>query len=501
MKRIHIITCLLCMTSILVISCKKVLELNPRETPSSGVYWQNENDALAGLLGGYSLLRDALTNENRYYVYGDVPCNTFLITYGSDYAIHQLRDGSFDGSYYGYLENLQDWTPFYKAIAQANLLIRKIPTIPTDAFKVQDRKNYFLGEAYYLRAFNYFFISKVWGDVPLVTDAVEDVSEAKNYGREAQQKVLAQAIADLEQAKKLLPVTTENTGDRGVRASLATALALEAHIYAWMGNYAKCEENTREIVNNPGKFNLTFITDSATYVKMTLGHSTESIFEININYNQNEGSKKGIGERTLYDPFLATRKPVNTDDVPWLVNMETIDKIYDRFSDDTTDLRFKVWYYALDGRWPMLRKYSSVIYKDGDIKRDPWFSNNILISRLSDIILLRAEALSKLGDEPGARLLVDKIRQRAGVTPTDPSLTGDDLFTFIVYERVRELYAEGQTYWDLCRTKKLGDFNDKLSGSFTPGNANYGRTYWPINRDIFKDNPLMKQTPYWNGRL
>ncbi|WP_143309944.1 RagB/SusD family nutrient uptake outer membrane protein [Chitinophaga vietnamensis] len=501
MKRIHIIACLLCVISLMGLSCKKVLELNPRETPSSGVYWQNENDAFAGLLGGYSLLRDALTDQNRYYVYGDVPCNTFLITYGSDYAIHQLRDGSFDGVYYGYLDNLQDWTIFYKAIAQANLLIKKIPTIPVSAFKVPERKNYFLGEAYYLRAFNYFFISKVWGDVPLVTDAVEDVADAKNYGREAQQKVLTQAIADLEQAKQLLPVNTESTDDRGIRASLATALALEAHIYAWMGNYAKCEENTRDIVNNPGKFNLALITDSAQYVKMSIGHSTESIFEININYDQNEGSKQGIGERTLYDPFLATRKPANTDDVPWLVNLETINKIYDRSKSDTTDLRYKIWYYSLDGKWPMLRKYANVFYKDGDVKRDPWFSNNILIYRLSDIILLRAEALYKLGDEAGARGLVDKIRQRAGVAPTSPSLTGDKLFTFIVNERVRELFAEGQTYWDLCRTQKLDKFNSVFEGAFTIGHANYGRTYWPINRNIFKDNPLMKQTPYWNGRL
>ncbi len=179
MKRLKYILPALLTSCLLFTGCKKLLDLEPKSGPTSNNFWKNDKDALAGLLGGYSLLRDALTDENRFYVYGDVPGNTFRITYSSDYAIHQIRDGSLDGTYYGYLENLQNWTKFYKVIAQANLLATKIPTIPEGAFRSKDQKNYYLGEALYIRAFTYFFISRVWGDVPLTLEAVEDLAEAK----------------------------------------------------------------------------------------------------------------------------------------------------------------------------------------------------------------------------------------------------------------------------------------------------------------------------------
>lgn len=479
-------------------SCKKVLELESKNVPSSGKFWKTDKDALAGLLGGYSLLRDALTDENRYYVYGDVPANTYEITYTSDYSIHQLRDGSFDGSYYGYLENLQDWTKFYKAIAQANLLIKKIPDIPENTFK-SGFKSYYLGESYFLRAFNYFYISRVWGDVPLVLDAVEDVAEAKNYGREKQEIVLKQALDDLDKAVAMLPQTPVTTNERGIRATKASALALKAHIYAWMKNYVKCEEVTRDLVGNPASFGLTFITDSAAYSKMAIGKSTEAIFEININYEQSESSKNGVGQKTLWAPFLVTREPNNKDGVPWRVHPSTKNNLFW----EENDLREKLWmYYDSQLDMTMLKKYANVIYRDADRQQDPYFSNNILIFRLSDIILLRAEALYKIDREGDARTLLNMTRNRAGIGDLDPALVGVDFFYEVIWERGRELYGEGQFYWDLLRTDiAIEYFNGIFKDAMHPGSTSYGRNYWPIPRTLFKDNTLMKQTSYWNGRL
>jgi starch-binding outer membrane protein, SusD/RagB family len=480
-------------------SCKKILELENKNVPSSNKFWKTDRDALAGLMGGYSLLRDALADDNRYYVYGDVPANAFEITYNSDYAIHQLRDGSFDGVYYGYIEHLQDWTKFYKAIAQTNLLIEKIPGIPDAAFD-KDVKNQYLGESYFLRAYNYFFISRVWGDVPLVLEAVEDVSEAKNYGREKQELVLKQALEDLEKAVAMLPKAPVTSTDRGLRATKASALALQAHIYAWMKDYVKCEEATRDLVANPGSYGLSFITDSISYAKMSIGKSTEAIFEINISYDQNEATWRGIGEKTLWSPYLATR--VIEDDkerVPWRVHPGTMNNLFWEAGDKRSGHWF---YYDSKADAYMLTKYSNVIYKDGDIRKDPRYSNNIIIFRLSDIILLRAEALYKTGQEGQARTLLNMTRNRAGIGDLDPVLTGVDFFYELIWERGRELYAEGHFYWDLLRTDiAMENFNQVFKEATHPGSDSYGRNYWPIPRKLFKDNLLMKQTPYWNGRL
>ena len=498
---------LLCCLLLSSTACKKVLELESKETPSSNKFWMNERDALAGLMGGYSLLREALTDNNRYYVYGDVPANTFRITYNSDYAIHQLRDGSLDGSYYGGLEDLQDWSLFYKAIAQTNLLITKIPGIPEGSFKA-GYKGYYLGESLFLRSFIYFYISRVWGDVPLVLEAVEDVTEAKNYGREKQAIVLKQCLDDLDKAIPILPEQPINANDRGVRATRASALALKAHIYAWLKDYVKCEEATRDIVANPGKFGLTFITDSVQYQKMSIGRSTEAIFEISMSYDQNEGQDMetpggwtwGLGYKTLFAPYVSFRKAQKADDVPWLVLGETLDRLY---VDDDYDLRTDLWFYQDpdDGELLMLKKYSNVIYKDGDVQKDAWFANNILIFRLSDIMLLRAEALYKMSREGDARPLLNQIRHRAELKDVDPATTGEEFFDVLSRERHRELFAEGQTFWDALRLGTIKLLNPVFDGSVTPGNPKFGMNYWPIPRKLFKDNLLMKQTPYWNGRI
>lgn len=501
MKRIkYILPALMAACMLLTVSsCKKILELESENVPSSNKFWKTEKDALAGLLGGYSLLRDALTDENRYYVYGDVPANTFEITYTSDYSIHQIRDGSFDGVYYGYLENLQDWTKFYKSIAQANLLIEKITDIPEAAFQ-RDYKNYYLGESYFLRAYNYFFISRVWGDVPLVLEAVEDVFQAKNYAREKQDVVLKQALDDLAKAVEMLPQTPLSTNDRGIRATKASAIALQAHIYAWMKNYPKCEEVTADLVNNPGSYGLTFITDSASYSRMSIGKSTEAIFEININYAQNEAATRGIGEKTLWSPYLATRTiDDNKERVPWRVHPGTRSNLFWEAGDKRADHWF---FYDDRAKAYMLTKYANVIYRDGDEKRDPYYSNNIIIFRLSDVILLRAEALYENGKEPDARLLLNMTRSRAGIGDLDPALTGVDFFYELIWERGRELFAEGQFYWDLLRTDIATEyFNPVFKDAMHAGSTTYGRNFWPIPRKLFKDNLLMKQTAYWNGRL
>ncbi len=122
---------------------------------------------------------------------------------------------------------------------------------------------------------------------------------------------------------KLLPKTPISSADRGVRATQASAIALRAHIYAWQRDFAKCAQVSEDLVNNPANYGLTFITDSSQYARMSIGKSTEAIFEINISEEQNEGSGpdiygdfKGISSRTLYAPYLATREPQREDDVP-----------------------------------------------------------------------------------------------------------------------------------------------------------------------------------------
>ncbi len=180
------------------------------------------------------------------------------------------------------------------------------------------------------------------------------------------------------------------------------------------------------------------------------------------------------------------------------MNTETYGGVYT----EDGDLRKDIWFYE-DPLLPMimLKKYANITYKDGDVRRDPRGSNNLLVFRLSDIMLLRAEALFNLNDESGARNLVNKVRNRARLESLDNAVTGDELYDYTVMERQRETFAEGHAFWDLLRTGYIDYYNSVFTGSVTPGHAKFGMNYWPIPRIVFKDNLAMKQTPYWNGRL
>jgi hypothetical protein len=74
------------------------------------------------------------------------------------------------------------------------------------------------------------------------------------------------------------------------------------------------------------------------------------------------------------------------------------------------------------------------------------------------------------------------------------------LGTTILEERLRELYFEGQSYYDMVRTKTLPTYNERFKDQFMNGTPE-GGWLWPIDPGMFKDDFTLTQTPYWQGRL
>lgn len=147
-------------------SCKKFLEVKPLDTLSGKDFWKTRGDAQKAINGAYAKLLQKFTNGVVYNV-GDFRAgnwNWFDKNGFRNLAANRLLQATGDG-----IEDIPDWGLFYQAIATANLCIDRIPGIEDPAFSSKEKKA-LVAEARFLRAFIYFYMSRLYGDVPLQTD-------------------------------------------------------------------------------------------------------------------------------------------------------------------------------------------------------------------------------------------------------------------------------------------------------------------------------------------
>ncbi|WP_142686720.1 RagB/SusD family nutrient uptake outer membrane protein [Chitinophaga polysaccharea] len=467
----------------LVSSCSKILDLEPHNSTFTNAYFSTETDAKTSLAGAYAILRNILIRDNSWHKYGDIVSGELSIDGGRDNGNFNISNGEFVGLNVG--SGNWNWQQYYQLLQQVNLIINKVPGIDDSKFTNINNKRHVIGEAYFLRAFTYFYMSRIWGDVPLKLEPDLDVSSAKNIPRSPADSVWKQCLADLEIAKQNLDFGYEDESERAVRANKGAVFALQAHILAWKGDYAGCEAAANEVITKGGYA----LLDSTNYMKVFIGKTQEGIFEININDGQSEGlslATNGGAGVTLMMPFIDGKSYIE-----WPVN-ENYLSIYE---DRDKDIRFKDFFYGLGGNQGQIIKYSNIAYADGSTKKDPRMTNNLNIFRLADILLLRAEALNKLKKDGDALPLLNQVRQRAGLD--NYTGAGDDLATTILEERLRELFYEGHAYYDLVRNKKLTDYNEHFPGD----QFQNGGWLWPIDPTMFKDDFTLTQTPYWRGKL
>ncbi|HVU54991.1 MAG TPA: RagB/SusD family nutrient uptake outer membrane protein [Puia sp.] len=498
---LKILSCLL--LPVALASCKKFLDQDPVSSASDETTWSSDADANSSVAACYSLVRSALDAACSQFSYGDLPTDEFGNVADADFLkIHNMQWDVSVVSYNAYdiKLKLRVWTPFYSAIAQSNRCLHFINQMPLDVFTGNDdatrlkRKNKLLGEAYFTRALAYFYMSRIWGDVPLVTEYADDISGDLGLPRSSQANVLQSCISDLGKARQYLDIKDNTSTDRVVRADKGAVFALLAHIYAWEGSYDSCKMACDSVIGT-GSYSL---VSGSQYTSIYAGQSGEGIFEVAQN-SSNEAmnavaSTASVAYYVLSTPYLPTRSTPN-----WQIGSGTLFKLY---SDTANDLRYKKEFYLLNSgstKYYCCSKYSNITTISSNGSNFYILRNNIIVFRLADILLLKAEALAagSLHDEAGALALVNSIRLRAGLTPLPAGLTGNDLLNAITNERGAELFLEGHRFYDLIRNERL------TGGARIPGMTQTeflaGKYYWPVDPSLFTLNPNLKQTPFWTS--
>ncbi|MGN7783619.1 RagB/SusD family nutrient uptake outer membrane protein [Niabella sp. 22666] len=564
-------------------SCKKILEQEPQNSTYDQVFWQTAKDCESAIAGNYSLLRASFTatsayeeNAFRYNMYGDAQTTStsyFTINYNGD-GLEGIQGGDFTFQYN--IQTLGDWTVFYKTIAYSNIILKKIPSIPDeklakDVVNVQTFKNKIMGQALFIRALSYFQLVKVWGDVPIVTEAYDDVLSAPQLPRSAKADVMKQIENDCHAAMGMLNWGNESVQERGVIANRGSVYALLAHLYLWRATMTNVNSDTPVMsdVTNADTTLSTLIArggyslvDTAKYGDQFNNPSTESIFEVAMSENNQEGAYYHIGlgfltgslveglgfsprfwvpdqyidnhygvERTGYGEGWVFRPggwewlPVKvvgiqyyivengveinvTDDADLsngnaYVYYADIDdyklELVGGYGPDLGEVRYRNNFVKVGAQGSNLIKYRNIIYRNPGNRTNAYLSNNLPVFRLSDMRLLQAEVALYKNDLSTAAQIINFFRDRNNSSSVRVSATDGkfNLTREYMLERGKELYMEGQVYFDLLRTRMYTEFIGWMSTTRFRGEG----FYWPVYPLLFNDNKFLTQTLYWRGKV
>lgn len=469
-------------------SCKKFLEVKPLDTLSGKDFWKTKGDATKAVNGAYASLLEKFTKSALYNV-GDFRAgnwNWFNKNGFRFLATNRLLSATDDN-----MNDIPDWGTFYKAIATANLCIDRIPGIEDPNFSSKDKKA-LVAEARFIRAFTYFYMVRLYGDVPLQTDAY-DISLKP---REKMLTVLDFCLKDLAGCKDDMIISYDDPTNKAVRGTKGAVLALMAHINMWSAGFDKANQQKywsqtdvliKELMDLH-EYKLVEYTKQ-NFQTIFKGRSEEGIFELSLNANYGGSFHFLICQWTLHAPIIQDGLNGNSEITPIVKHL---DRIYPRGeSDKRLDLWFDDPYAATGIQKPMFLKFSAIT---NPISRD--YDANFIFFRYADVLLLRAEALANLGTQNDEAIkMLNLVRDRAGAKVYTGG-GGSPLQDAIFYEREKEMMGEGHLWYDLIRTGRIGNMN-LTENPLTPELMAKGAWTWPISSSAINNNPLIVSNQYW----
>ena len=485
--------------------CKKFLDIQPIDKLSGNNFYQSREDVVANI---YDLSRKLFNKVNQTHFIGATgeyrsgevlaepqadggPSRTYVEVLGRNDLLTLLA-GNQPWDFYNFTA-ITDWTEYYQVIQGANILISKLNKGIPGLSETEAKQ--FLAEAAFARSLAYFFMVRLYGDVPYFTDAFHSTA----LPREKMVTVMNNTIEDLKKYKDNLPWSYSDPALKGVRASRGSIIALLMNMNMWnagfdKGNAEKYYEETATLGNELIASNAYRLLPLIEWSNVVKGRSDESLFEFyrSVNYGDNNSLVGPISDMFLHYPY---KRPEYTHRVSFAYfRAEYMQKLYLGSSDGRSTAWFDENIYADNGKFMML-KYAQNSYASGDELDNP--DNTFMIFRYAGEILLCAEALAELGRDDEAIKLVNVVRDRA-LAGHYTGGGGQDLKDFIFLERSRELMGEGHHYFDLVRTRRI------LSSSWTYNvltldKFNRGAWTWPINRNAMNNNPYMTLNDYWTN--
>ncbi|MDW5290936.1 RagB/SusD family nutrient uptake outer membrane protein [Formosa sp. PL04] len=383
------------------------------------------------------------------------------------------------------------WPQSYAIIGTANQAISNSGLIDDDVEKV----NAVVAQAYFVRAFTYFHLVRLFGDIPYIDFAVSDAAEIDEISKTPESEVYEGIISDLEFAKEWLP-------DTQVARSLpskATAAAYLASVYLTRSDFQKAAEEAQFVINNESKFDLVLEPNfQDLFNSDKTGGLKEPLFTIDYvgqtrvgSYGQDYvASVTGIRGDATHDygegwsvavPSLKVYQDWDGRDYRKAVSLDTTATSNEGVVYPYTEFEA---YSDLAVNRPHIAKYYRNAGLAGNNGRES--SNNYIPMRYAEVLLIAAEALNEIN--PGSNEAVSYVnrlraraRNRAGTPSTYPmdiagGLSQDDLRDVIINERITELAFEFKRWYDIKRLN-IGNEAFGTSGLEPQPNFDANRDY------------------------
>jgi hypothetical protein len=475
------------LASLLIIGmtgCKKLVDAKPPVTSlSEANVYTNDVSAISVLTGIYQQMSQSslISGGSSISLMAGLSADEFTLSSAVSSAdlkyYHYIDSLSSNGS--GPSTGTQYWSQFFSWIYKCNTAIEGITSSTALTPPVQQQ---LLGEAIFMRAFFYFHLVNLYGDVPLLINPDWQIN--LQASRASKDQVYQQIIADLKDAQHLLsnqyldanlqPYT--GIAER-VRPTSWAATALLARTYLYVGDWVNAEAQATMLIN------------STLYTLPSLGdaflkNKSEAIWQLQpvvTAQNTNEAILfllPASGPNASFPVYLSPQL---------LTSFEPGDKR--RFNRNWVD-SVKV------GNVSYYFPYKYKVGKAANVTSLSQLTEYLTVLRLGEQYLIRAEARAQQNNIAGALADLNAIRNRAGLSNSTAG-DKDALLAAILHERQVELFSEwGHRWFDLKRTGKI----DEVMSIVRPLKANgapwksWMQLYPILYADILKD-PNLTQNP------
>jgi starch-binding outer membrane protein, SusD/RagB family len=449
-------------------SCSKdFLDKSPIIGVTDENFYRTEADAVAAVNAAYASLQFQIGIAGHFrWFWGDIMSDDSEKGGSGDNDVNDLLQlENFRGN--SNIDLLEaEWGADFEGIYRANVVLEKVPPIEMDA-KLKAR---ILAEAKFIRAWNFYNLVTMFGDVPLV-DHVLAPSEY-NLPRSPKDKIWDMIEKDLSEASKDLPLRSEyELTDLG-RITKGTAQALLAKAYLWRKKYAEAKNVTSLII---GSNQYQLVSDYKDIFTLDGENNSESVFEIQyMNASGGNWGKNNANEGSFTNVFTRARGQF----AGFGFNIPTKDFVDEFMKEGYEDPRLKSTVFrvgddmgdrgkfTIDATGGFENKYYSKKYFNNKSEDAPFGDpnpnggSNDRVIRYADVLLMHAEAAYFTGDEAGAKTSLNTVRNRVKIPVINAS--GSTLIDAIFRERRLELGLEAHRFFDLVRTGRAADVLGKL---------------------------------------
>ena len=501
-------------------SCEDFLSVSSPDELTTGNYWRDESDALAGLASAYSQLYHGDTYATSEVRWPTEEYRADIVNLGRDAGNYDQWVALYNFTYTnGNTQMSYYYQDLYRGINFANQVIANVPNIPAEEID-ESARNTILEEAHFLRGYYHLMLLLNWEKIIIRDEYITETAQL-NKPLSERNACWDFVISELEQATGL---PTERTVEELGRATSGAAYAYIGLAYLTRAYEETTQKDTylteaanalRQVINS-GAYSLVSGENLINMFNGTNKNCSESIFEVQYSASEANGSvhysyiNQWIGATELggWDEILPSdmlmeeymKEGIKADG---LYDNRLYNTIYyqcDYFNDGTGNVLGGHEYNDLfcefddDGNPKPGTEYNRPVFRKftSPTQEEMWESCdfNIPLMRYSNVLLMMAETLNEQGQTSEAIPYINEVRTvHGGMEGIAENSSYDAVKAQIEHERILEFPLEGYRWFDM---RRWGVTAERLQAAGRTGYDD-SKAFYPIPKWETDANPEAQQ--------